>query len=157
MLRPHPAVGSSEAMNALRYVALVLFALLLLAGCGGGDGARDDAAGQRDEQELEEAPPIEEPDGAGRAGGASFSLTPAIRTCMEQAGFTQDAPPTAALAAWRHPSGGRVVVASSEQDSVTGGIADELGGGGFEADVDGTLVVAAPDAPAEAARQCLDA
>ena len=159
-------------MNVLRSLAVLLLPVLLLAGCGdggreGGGDARDsreessrtsdDEDGGSGDEPLEEAPPVEAPTNPGdRTGVATFSLTPAIRRCMEQAGFTQDAPPTAALAAWRHPSGGRIVVASTDEASVTGGIADEIGRG-FRAEVDGSVVVAAPEAPAEAARQCLDA
>jgi hypothetical protein len=151
-----------------RRLAPLLLALLLLAGCGGSDDDADratDSTGEKatttestsgnEDDGLEQAPPIEtQPDSGGGTSASSFELTPAIQDCMRQAGFEQDAPPTSAVAAWRHPSGARVVVAASEQESVLTGIADEIGSG--SAQVDGAVVHVGPEAPTTAALACLE-
>lgn len=140
----------------------VLLATLVLAACGGGEEsdapARDRNAeaerAERAERAEAEAPEPGSPEaGRARTGGGAYSLSPAVAACMEQAGFAQDAPPTGGLVAWRHgATGGRAVVASGED--VTTGIAAEIGTT-HEARVEGTTVVAAPEAQAKAALDCL--
>jgi hypothetical protein len=148
--------------------ALALFCivpLLLFAGCGGGDddggggddadarpgpGPPDPAAGAEEDAATATTPP----DGGRTSSASGFALTEDISTCMEEAGFTQDAPPTGGLAAWRHASGGRVVVGSGPD--VTVGIASEIGTAERPANVEGSIVIAANEADSDAARACLD-
>lgn len=146
-------------MNLSRLLLLAALALLA-AGCGSdakgrSSSSRDTSSTQqtapKDDGPVETVPSQGEGD---RSATTTFSLTPAITRCMEQAGFTQDAPPTGGLAAWRHPSGGRVVVGSDSGVSV--GIASEIGTAQRPADVDGAVVIAASEAETAAARACLD-
>jgi len=78
-----------------------------------------------------------------------------VDDCMAEAGFEEDAPPTGAIRAWRHPDGARAVSAAEETESVTTGIGDEIAGGQYEPVVDGSVVVAGPDATTRAALDCL--
>jgi hypothetical protein len=145
------------------FALLFLVPLLLLAGCGGNDddsGTDDTAARSSDSAQetgsdgADDEQPAADSSEAHAASSASFALTPELTKCMEAAGFTQDAPPTGGLAAWRHPSGGRVVVGSGSD--VTLGIADEIGTSDRPANVEGNVVIAANEADAEAASACLD-
>lgn len=144
----------------LRRVTLLLVLVLLVAGCGGSD--EDPSAGDGDSREVVSEPadaepaPTEPDEAASTDTGAApgeFELTPALEQCMTDAGFTQDAPPTGGLAAWRHPSGGRVVVGSGTD--VTLGIASEIGTAERPANVEGSIVIAANEAEAAAADACL--
>lgn len=143
-------------MPITRTLLMLLAALLVLAGCGGGDDASPDeprdASSPRGADTEPDSP--EDRAAAKTAGTGTFALTPELQGCMEAAGYTQDAPPTGGLVAWRHESGGRVVVASSDAESVTGGIADEIGTE-FLAVVSQQVVIAAPAEHAQAAEDCL--
>lgn len=138
---------------------LCLISLLLFAGCGGegddaGGGDRDDARDASTQSEEPQGDPDEPATAETRTGGSSaFALTPQLSRCMEAAGFDQDAPPTGGLAAWRHASGGRVVVGSGPD--VTVGIASEIGTAERPANVEGSTVIAASEAEADAAKACL--
>ena len=150
-------------MDPRRVLALLgLVPMLLLAGCGGGDDDGGDGSDKDDSrdatsQSVEAQGDPDEPASAEtRTGGASaFALTPELTSCMEAAGFEQDAPPTGGLAAWRHASGGRVVVGSGPD--VTVGIASEIGTAERPANVEGAIVIAANDAETDAAQACLAA
>jgi hypothetical protein len=87
------------------------------------------------------------------AGSTAFAMTPELTACMTEAGFVQDAPPTGALAAWRHPDGARAVVAADGDTTL--GIASEIGTAEFPAEVQGTTVVAGPAALVAAGSACL--
>ena len=142
----------------LPFLAVAMLALFVGA-CGSDgsssdstDGSKQDASASSD---AETAPDPATPEGAAAKleGSGSFALTPEIESCMTKAGFTQDAPPTGGLVAWRGPSGSRAVVASS--GDVTLGIASEIGTEAAPANVDGTIVVAGAEAQVAAAQKCL--
>lgn len=120
-----------------------------------GGGNHGGGQGQEGGAEPPAQPDAEAPASGGDTGSAasSFALTPKITACMKRAGYTQDAPPTGGLAAWRHPTGARVVVASGPD--VTLGIASEIGTEQQPANVEGNLVIAAVPALTDAAEVCL--
>jgi hypothetical protein len=137
--------------TSLPFLMVLLLAVFVVA-CGE-DGAKmtastsDGDGGDTSEPETNEAAPVR------AVGSAAFALTPELMACMTKAGFVQDAPPTGALAAWRHPDGARAVVASDGDTTL--GIASEIGTAQFPAEVEGTTVVAGPAAVAAAGSACL--
>ena len=145
--------------NLLLFLTVIMLALLIGA-CGNEESSSDESGSAPKTKSGESKTTVPEPGSVDAAeeklgAAASFALTPAITACMTKAGFTQDAPPTGALVAWRHPSGARVVVASS--GDVTLGIASEIGTQAAPANVDGTTVVSGAPEQSAAATKCLAA
>lgn len=143
----------------LPFLAVAMLALIVGA-CGSDESSSTSSSGSSkpanattDDAAPAPAPGTPEAAEAKLEGSGAFALTPEIATCMKQAGFTQDAPPTGGLVAWRGPDGSRAVVASS--GDVTLGIASEIGTEAAPANVDGTVVVAGPAAQVSAAQKCL--
>jgi hypothetical protein len=129
----------------------VVLAPFLLAGCGGGASGSD--ASQASTRSTSTAKAGTPEATRAKVSVGAFADTPELEDCMTKAGFAKDAPPTGGLAAWRGPNGARAVVGSGSD--VTVGIASEIGTAEHPADVEGTVVIAGPDAPAKAAASCL--
>ncbi|MCW2921397.1 MAG: hypothetical protein JWL76_1271 [Thermoleophilia bacterium] len=144
--------------SLLPFVSLALLAVVVAACGSDGSSTGDDNRSTKPDSKhsSDEVDPGSAEGVEARTGAAGIAITPALRSCMSKAGFTQDATPvTGATASWRGNDGAQIVVAPSPEAART--IAGDVGTTTAPASVDRTRVSAGPPALTSAAAACLDA
>jgi len=140
-------------------VALVLLAVLALVitACGGdGDGTAAHSSDSRDAATTTSATtsPSGPGDAAARTSGGAFALSPRLATCIAAAKYSQDAPPTGGLVAWRGPDGRRAVIVAEPSQVI--GVSAEIATAELPATTPSDdLVVTGTGAPVRAIAACL--